>query len=95
MEKEIAKKIMIELERLEDVMNDIAAIIEDISNEEEKKKFRREIADLMIRSFTKIMHPIIREHDELDPDIDTEWFKEIQKKRKSKKVIQIKTKQGT
>jgi len=59
MEKEIAKKIILELERLGDVMNDIAAIIEEISNEEENKKFRREIADLMIRSFTKIMHPFV------------------------------------
>ena len=90
MEKEIAKKLVIELERLGNVMNDVALIIEEISDEEEKRKFRRGIAGLMGKLFTDILHHIIREHPDLDPDRDTEWFKELQKKRKSRKVIKTK-----
>jgi len=95
MEREIAKKIMAELERLGAAMNDVVSIIEDINDEKEKKKFRRELGDLMGKSFTNIMCPIIREYPDLDPDIKTDWYKNLQKKRKSKKVIQIKPKAST
>ena len=95
MEKEIAKKLVIELERLGNVVNDVALIIEEISDEGEKRKFRKGVAGLMGNLFTDIMHHIIREHPDLDPDRNTEWFKELQKKRKSRKVIQIKNRKAT
>jgi len=95
MEKEIAKKLVIELERLGNMMNDVALIIEEISDEEEKRKFRRGIGGLMGKLYTDIMYPIIREHPDFDPDRNIEWFKDLQKKRKSRKVIQIKNRKRT
>lgn len=90
MEKEIAEKLMIELERLGSMMNDVASIIEEINDEEEKCKFRRGIASLMGNLFTDIIHHIIREHPDLDSDRNTEWFKDLQKKRKSKEFKKTK-----
>ena len=95
MEKEIAKNLMIELERLGNVMNDVASIIEKIDDEKEKRKFRKGIGGLMGKLYTDIMYHIIHENPDLDPDRNTEWFKELQKKRKFKNVIQIKSKEGT
>jgi len=95
MEKEIAKKLVIELERLGNMMNDVALIIEEISDEEEKRKFRRGIGGLMGKLYTDIMYHIIREHPHFDPDRNTEWFKDLQKKRKSRNVIQIKNRKRT
>jgi hypothetical protein len=68
-------------------MNDTASIIEEIIDEEEKRKFRRGTADLMAKSYTDIMHPIISEYPDLDPDRDTEWFKNNHNKRITKNNI--------
>ena len=95
MEKEIAKKLMIELDRLGNVMNDVALIIEEINDDEEKRKFRKGIGGLMGKLYTDIMHPIIHEHPDLDPDRNAEWLNELHEKRKLKNVIQLKSKKGT
>ena len=71
-------------------MNDVASIIEKINDEEEKRKFRKGIGCLMGKLYTDIMHPIIRERPDLDPDRTTEWFKDLQKIRKSKEFIRTK-----
>jgi len=93
MEKETAKKIMESLERLGDALNDLAADIENIKDIEEKKKYRRGVGELMGRSYTDIMSPIVREYPELDPDKDSNWSKDIQKKRESKKNTRDKIKE--
>ncbi len=95
MEKVIARKLVIELERLGNMMNDVALIIEEISDEQEKRKFRKGIAGVMGSLHTDIVHHIIREHPDLDPDRNSEWFKELQKKRKSTKVIQMRNRKRT
>ena len=92
MEKETAKKIMVSLERFGEVLNGLAAEIEKIKDIEEKKKYRRGVGELMGRSYTDIMLPIIREYPELDPDKDLDWNKDIQKKRKPKKNTRDKIK---
>ena len=95
MEKEIAKKIMDDLKRLEEVLNGLLANIENIQNIEENKKFRSGVGELIGRSYTDIMRPIIREYPELDPDKNLNWNKGPKKKSKLNKVIHIKTKDGT
>ncbi len=83
---------MVSLERFGEVLNGLAAEIEKIKDIEEKKKYRRGVGELMGRSYTDIMLPIIREYPELDPDKDLDWNKDIQKKRKPKKNTRDKIK---
>jgi hypothetical protein len=92
MEKEIAQKIMLSLEALGEALNELAADIEKIKDIEEKKKYRRGVGELMTRSYTDIMRHIIREYPELDPDKDSDWHKEMQKKRINKNTTRDKIK---
>jgi len=68
MEKALATELMRSSMALGASLNAIAEVIEQISDEREKRLFRRAIAELMADVYIKIEAPIIREHEDLDPD---------------------------
>jgi hypothetical protein len=72
MDRATAEKLVAALADLDSKANDLCAIVETISDIEERKKYRRLLAGVMTVSFDVLM-PIIRDHRELDPDADTEW----------------------
>ena len=78
---------MLSLEVLGEALNDLAADIEKIKDLEEKKKYRRGVGELMGRSYTDIMRPIIKEYPDLDPDKDLDWSKEIPSKKSTRDKI--------
>lgn len=69
MEKEIAIKLMDSLSKVGNKLNDAAQIIELIEDVGEKRKYKMGIGDLMGRLYTERQRHIIREHNELDPDL--------------------------
>lgn len=68
MDRKIAEKLMVEIESLNQVTNRQAHLIELISDENERKIFRRAIGTVMIDAYDKLMRPVIRQFPELDPD---------------------------
>lgn len=68
MDRNIAEKLMVEIESLNQVTNRQAHLIELISDENERKIFRRAIVTVMIDAYDKLMRPVIRQFPELDPD---------------------------
>lgn len=62
---------MLNLEKLNERLNETASAIKNISDDKEKKIYRRAIGDLMSRSFTEIILPLIQEFPYLDPDKDS------------------------
>ena len=74
------------IEALSARLNDLAGVVETIADENERKAFRRPLAEMMTQTFTDIMLPIIRQYRDLDPDKDTEWYKQL-KARDRKSVV--------
>lgn len=68
MDKKIALKLMDSLTKIETPLNNAAKIIESIEDVEEKKKFRKNIGEIMGRLYTDLQRPIIQQYKELDPD---------------------------
>ena len=67
--KEIhAQELMRSFMALGDSINAIAEKIENIEIEEDKKRFRKAISEIMGTLYIDLMLPIIREHPQLDPD---------------------------
>jgi len=48
-------------------MNDVIEAIEQISNREERKLFRKEIAEIIAATYTKLTLPVAKQYPELDP----------------------------
>jgi hypothetical protein len=72
MDRSTAERLVAGLADLDSKANDLCAIVETISDIDERKKYRRLLAGIMTASFD-VLTPTIREHRELDPDADTEW----------------------
>jgi hypothetical protein len=72
MDRSVAEKLVAGLADLDRQGNELCAIVETISDPDERKKYRRLLAGIMEASFDVLM-PTIREHRELDPDADTDW----------------------
>jgi hypothetical protein len=81
MEKDVAERLMHLLRSVEEPLNEAAALIEQISDAEEKRELRRGIGEIMGRTFTDVVTSIIRQYPELDPDKDADWLRELRSKR--------------
>ena len=68
MKRDIANQLMELLSDLGEPLNRAAQLIEQIEEEEERKKFREGIAGVMAHIYTDLEFPIIRQFPELDPD---------------------------
>ncbi|UCE07917.1 MAG: nuclear receptor NHR-99 [bacterium] len=81
MERKIAEKLVEIIIGLDEPLNDAAALVEQIDDEQEKRKLRRGLGEIMGRSFTDLILPIIQEYPDLDPDKDRDWWKTLKEKR--------------
>ena len=68
MKRDLAQRIMLDIRGLSAALNKIAASIELIDTDAERKDYRRACAELMGDGYSKIMRPIIRQFPDLDPD---------------------------
>jgi hypothetical protein len=68
MKKDIAIQLIEKLFASDKPLNAAAEVIEKIEDEEEKKKFRRGILEIMGRMYTDLELPILRQFPDLDPD---------------------------
>jgi signal recognition particle GTPase len=71
-DRNVAELLMKRLVALDVDLNGAMEVIEQISDDEELKRFRREIADLVAAIYTNLMVPVLRQYPELDPDKDEE-----------------------
>lgn len=83
MDRELATRLMCVLPDVGRPLNEAAQLIEEISDEAEKLKFKRAIGEIMAKLFTDLMLDIIGQYPELDPDKDTEWLQNLQKQKRN------------
>jgi len=69
MDKKIASELMLAIEQINVALGVTAAAIEMIPDMEERKEFRKGVADLMGSVYGDMMVPILRQYPELDPDL--------------------------
>jgi hypothetical protein len=68
MDKALASELMRAISDVGRDLNKTADIIERIIDQNEKRRYRVAIGDLMGNVYIKLMIPIIHEHKDLDPD---------------------------
>ena len=68
MKKDIAKRIMECLLKLDGPLNEATDLSSKIEDEEEQKTIRRGIGEIGGRVYTDLMMPIIAQYPELDPE---------------------------
>lgn len=68
MRENIAKELMNTLAALGEPLNNAVELIEQIEDEEERKKFRKGIGGVIARIYTELEFYIIRQYPNLDPD---------------------------
>ncbi|WHO40069.1 hypothetical protein PMI04_005610 [Sphingobium sp. AP49] len=66
MEFDIARRLMIELRKSDVHLNAISHIVEEIEDQDERKKMRRRIAGIVTEIYTEIWRPLEREHPSLE-----------------------------
>lgn len=67
-ERSVANELMSNVSRLDDALTLIEGSIEKISDEDERKRYKRELGIVMVEIYDKIMRPVIKEYPDLDPD---------------------------
>lgn len=70
MNREIAQKLMTELEGLNQVTNRQADLIEMIADMDERRKFRRAIITVIGDVHAQLMFPVLRQFPDLEPDLE-------------------------
>lgn len=65
MNPQVAEKLLVELDNLNPGLEKIAEIIEEIDNDEEKKRNRRAFAEIFIQIGENLIIPIVNEHANL------------------------------
>ena len=68
MKKDFAQQLMSEIALLDIRLNQIAHLIEQIEDENERKVYRRAIITVIGDVYTELMVPTLRQYPELDPD---------------------------
>jgi hypothetical protein len=86
MEKQLATRLMGLLLELGKPLNEVAELIEQISDEDEKRIFRRGIGEMMGRMWTDLQFELVKQYPDLDPDKDTEWFRDLQARRAAREA---------
>lgn len=69
MDKETGKKLIDAAISLDSSVNEIAVLIEQSLKDTELTLFRRGIADISGTIFTSIIYRIVKQHPDLDPDV--------------------------
>ena len=77
MQKSTAEKLMAALAWMEHPLQYYFDLLDEISDEEEKTKLRNAVGDMMGRHFTELMIPILRQHRDLDPERNPEWWNDL------------------
>lgn len=82
MERDIAERLMLIFCGLDTPFNEAAALIETIGDETSKRELRRGLGEVMGRTFTDLMVPIVHQHPDLDPDKDSDWLQALRAKKR-------------
>ena len=69
------------LTRIGDSVNDADHIVSAVPPGPEKEQLRYALGNLMGTLWLDLMRPIVREYPHLDPDKDTDWFRDLQRRR--------------
>ena len=68
MKKESAEALMKKLIQLGEAMNEVSTAINQLDSEDERLSLRRGMSGMLADLFTELMHPLIQQYPELDPD---------------------------
>ena len=67
MTRDVAELLMKSLVALNEPINNVMEAIEQISDVDEKKRFRKEIAEIVAVTYTNLTIPVVKQYPELDP----------------------------
>src|SRR5262245_60321296 len=79
MRREVAEKIIRAMKKMDGVLNELGAVSHEIEDEDERKKIRREIANLIHESHLRITVEVARQFPDLHPD--REHIEEIRRRK--------------
>lgn len=68
MNKMVAEEVMERLRKANDALNEVCHAIELMPDSEEKRTFRKSIAQIVLDIYEYVMDPIIKQYPEFDPD---------------------------
>jgi len=68
LDRATAEKLMAIYQRLNAPLNEAAEVIGAIEDQEEQKRLRRPLGEIMQSVWLDLMQPIVRQHPDLDPD---------------------------
>jgi Zn-dependent oligopeptidase len=84
MDRPTAEKLAAALAKLDAQFNEVVEIVETIEDVAENKELRRALGEAMCASMDTLW-PLIRQYPDLDPDKDTQWYKDREAKRAARK----------
>jgi hypothetical protein len=68
LDRATAEKLMAIYSKLNAPLNEAAEVIGAIHDQEEQKRLRRPLGEVMQSVWLELMQPIVRQHPDLDPD---------------------------
>jgi hypothetical protein len=68
LDRATAEKLMALYQKLNGSLNEAAEVIGAIRDQEEQKRLRRPLGEVMQSVWLDLMQPIVRQHPDLDPD---------------------------
>jgi hypothetical protein len=68
LDRATAEKLMAIYSKLNAPLNEAAEVIGSIRDQEEQKRLRRPLGEVMQSVWLELMQPIVRQHPDLDPD---------------------------
>lgn len=68
MRREVAEKIVRTMKKMDDVLEELGVVFHEIEDEDERRKIRREIANLIHESHLRITVEVVRPFPDLHPD---------------------------
>jgi hypothetical protein len=68
LDRATAEKLMALYQKLNGSLNEAADVIGAIRDQEEQKRLRRPLGEVMQSVWLDLMQPIVRQHPDLDPD---------------------------
>jgi hypothetical protein len=75
MNRALAVDVLAAIKAAETHLDALSALSEKIENDDERRKFRRGVADIMI-GYIDLMRDIVRQYPDLDPDCDAKAVNE-------------------
>lgn len=70
MDKNLAEQLMKKLKELDAPFDDATDLVDEITDDAERLRFRKELGELAGNVYVKLMVPIFRQYPDLDPDKD-------------------------